>query len=442
MTTSKIPFDDQIASRILDQFNFDRAVTSIREINLMARALADYFQIDFFHTEFGIPGPQADERGPQAEAEALINDKLANRYPPFPGIPNIKAAASRFIEGYFNLTIPSAYCIPTSGSLNGAFIAIGIAGHIHTQRKTILYLTPAFPMSIYQSRVWGLKSDLLDLYDHRGERLLETIDKRVQKGDVAGILWSSPNNPSWICLHEDELAGIGDICTRRDILAIEDVAYLGMDYRRDYSIPGKEPFIPTVARYTKNAFVLISASKVFSYAGQRVGILAAAEELLTRRYSALETRFGSSVVLNTIQRSLIGAITGSVSISAQYGLTRLLQEAASGNLNFLEHVREYADRSHLLKKAFLANGFSLVYDNDMGQPLSDGFYFTVSYPGFSGRELVRILLNYGISTVPLEIMGSSRTEGIRVCSSQTTQDRIPELAERLQIFNSRISHRK
>ena len=43
-------------------------------------------------------------------------------------------------------------------------------------------------------------------------------------------------------------------------------------------------------------------------------------------------------------------------------------------------------RARYLKDVLLSNGFYLVYDNDMGAPLADGFYFTVQYPGMNDLQ--------------------------------------------------------
>jgi hypothetical protein len=88
-----------------------------------------------------------------------------------------------------------------------------------------------------------------------------------------------------------------------------------------------------------------------------------------------------------------------------------------------------------MKRLFLENGFRLVYDNDLGLPLGDGFYFTVSHPGFThGADLLRELLHYGISAITLETAGSCRVEGLRACVSLTPEERFGELAERLRRF--------
>ena len=91
---------------------------------------------------------------------------------------------------------------------------------------------------------------------------------------MSSLIYSNPNNPTWICLTEEELSIIGELCRKYDVIAIEDLAYFGMDFRKDYLNPGEPPFQPTVARYTDDYVLLISSSKIFSYAGQRIAIMA------------------------------------------------------------------------------------------------------------------------------------------------------------------------
>ena len=88
-----------------------------------------------------------------------------------------------------------------------------------------------------------------------------------------------------------------------------------------------------------------------------------------------------------------------------------------------------------MKKYFTENGFKIVYDKDNGEPIADGFYFTVSYPGFTGEQLVEELLYYGISAISLTITGSDRSEGLRACVSLVNRNQLPELESRLKKFS-------
>jgi hypothetical protein len=76
-----------------------------------------------------------------------------------------------------------------------------------------------------------------------------------------------------------------------------------------------------------------------------------------------------------------------------------------------------------------------VYDRDIDEPIGDGFYFTISYPGMSGEELLMELLQYGVSAITLNITGSERKEGLRACVSMVRRDQFPALEERLRVFS-------
>jgi hypothetical protein len=80
------------------------------------------------------------------------------------------------------------------------------------------------------------------------------------------------------------------------------------------------------------------------------------------------------------------------------------------------------------------NGFQIVYDMDEGEKIADGFYFTISFPGFTGVELVEELLYYGISAISLTTTGSDRHEGLRACVSLTGKDRFQDLENRVVQF--------
>ena len=62
--------------------------------------------------------------------------------------------------------------------------------------------------------------------------------------------------------------------------------------------------------------------------------------------------------------------------------------------------------------------------------LADGFYFTISYPGMTGTELLEELLCYGISAISLEITGSKRNDGLRACVSHVPRRQFGDLETR------------
>ncbi len=129
------------------------------------------------------------------------------------------------------------------------------------------------------------------------------------------------------------------------------------------------------------------------------------------------------------------ALSAGASHTAQYALAAIFEAVNSGSYNYIEEVREYGRKAVIMKALFKKYGFQIVYDMDLDEPIADGFYFTVSYPGLGGPQLVEILLYYGISAISLEITGSSRIEGLRACVSQVRRDQFPVLEERLRCFH-------
>jgi hypothetical protein len=100
----------------------------------------------------------------------------------------------------------------------------------------------------------------------------------------------------------------------------------------------------------------------------------------------------------------------------------------------MDDVREYGAKAKIMKDLFLSSGFKIVYDKDLDEPLADGFYFTISYPGLSGQELLKELLSYGVSAITLDITGSDRHEGLRACVSEVSRDQFKVLEYRLKSF--------
>ena len=137
-------------------------------------------------------------------------------------------------------------------------------------------------------------------------------------------------------------------------------------------------------------------------------------------------------------RSIYGtvyALSAGTAHSTQYALAAMLKAANDGVFNFVDVVKEYGEKAKVMKKIFTDNGFKIVYDQDEGVPIADGFYFTFCYPGYEGEKLLEELLYYGISAIALSITGSDRTEGIRACVSLVKWEQFPTLTARLGTFN-------
>jgi hypothetical protein len=158
------------------------------------------------------------------------------------------------------------------------------------------------------------------------------------------------------------------------------------------------------------------------------------DELYNREYPDLQKRFDSPTFGSTVVMRLLYSISSGTSHSPQWALTAMLKAANDGKFNFVEEIKEYGEKAKVMKRLFLKNGFHLVYETDLEEPLADGFYFTVGYPGMTGNELVANLLYYGVSAIALDNTGSEE-EGIRACVSFVQRDQFSQLEERLKLFD-------
>ncbi len=411
------------------------AAASIREIVKLVGLIEQASGKRFIRMEMGVPGLPASDVGVEAEIEALRSG-VASVYPSIEGIPPLKQEASRFLQSFLNVKLSPQGCVPTVGSMQGGLAVFMTLSRADARKTTTLFIDPGFPVQKQQHKILGIPFESFDVYEFRGEKLRGKLESYLSKGNISSILYSSPNNPSWICFTPRELQIIAEVADKYDAVVIEDQAYFGMDFRTDYSRPGTHPFPPSVAHYTDRYILLFSASKIFSYAGQRIGFLGVSDALYHRSYPDLKRNFASAELGHAMVYGALYGISSGTTHSSQYALAAMLKAANDGNLNFVESVSSYGEKAAVMKKLFLKYGFHVVYDRDEDLPLADGFYFTIAYPGLSGGELLRELLYYGISAISLDITGSERTEGLRACVSFAQPEQFPEMEERLARFRA------
>lgn len=423
-----------VKAKIAESGLEDVGKATIREIVKLVSEIENASGQKFIRMEMGVPGLKPSEFGINAEIEALKKG-VAQIYPIIDGLPELKTEISRFVKNFMNIDVDKKCCIPTVGSMQGGMASFLVANRCQVQKDTVLFIDPGFPVQKQQIKVLGMKLESFDVYNFRGAKLKEKLESYLKKGNISTILYSNPNNPSWICFTEKELQTIGELATQYDTIVIEDLAYFAMDFRKDLSKPGVPPYQVSVANYTDNWIMLISSSKAFSYAGQRIGSLVISNKLFDRKYPDLKRHFASDGFGHSIIYGAVYSLSSGTSHSAQYGLAAMLKAANEGKFDFVDVVRTYGERAKIMKGLFTKHGFKIVYDMDEDKPLADGFYFTISYPGFTGGELIERLLYYGISAISLAITGSERIEGLRACVSQTHPDQFKDLEYRLKCFH-------
>lgn len=433
------PISRQIVDKAISSLGIaDFGKATIREVVAVAAQAEKESGQEYIRMEMGVPGLPPSPYGVAAQIEALKNG-IARLYPNINGLEALKNEASRFIKAFIGVDVDAAGCVPVCGSMQGTFASFLTASQADPQKDTILFIDPGFPVQKQQCVVMGTNYETFDVYDYRGDKLGAKLEEYLKKGNIAAIIYSNPNNPSWVCLNEDELKTIGTLATQYDAIVLEDLAYFAMDFRKNLSEPFHPPYQPTVARYTDNYVLLISGSKAFSYAGERIAVSCISNSLYRREYPALTKKYGNGEFGPVFIHRVLYALSSGTSHSAQYAMAAMLKAASDGAYDFRKVISEYGRRAAKLKEIFTANGFKIVYDKDLDEPIADGFYFTIAYPGMTGSELARELMYYGVSAIPLDTTGS-RQQGLRVCTSFVKDTQYNILASRMETFKA--NHRQ
>ena len=434
------PLNKQLVDQTCIDFGLRNAkelgASSIRQLVGVVKDIERATGQEFIHMELGEPGLPAEQIGITAEHKAL-KEGCGSHYPIITGIPEVKHWGSEFVRAFMGLDIPQECIVPTVGSMQAAFALNMTMMQLDSQRDTVLFLDPCFPVQKQQCKVVGVRVEAMDVADYRGEALAVELERRFQSGRIAAILFSNPNNPSWMCLTERELEIIGRLASLYNVLVIEDLAYMNMDFRdTERGTPYEPPYQPTVGRYTNNCVHMISCSKMFSYAGQRGAIVAMNPYLAHRKFASLAERYSTEgEFLRNFVYIILYSLSSGVAHSVQYAMAAMFRAACQGKIDYVANTREYARRAKIVKEIMVKNGFHIVYDEDAdGQPVGDGFFFTFGYKDWTGEKMVNKLIYYGISAISLASTGAQR-EGMRGCVSCIREDQYEQLDQRLALFN-------
>ena len=431
--------DSQLIEQTLQKMEVDSLdQLSIRQLVAVVKNFEAATGQEFIHFEIGVPGLPCSRIGAEAQ-KAAIDRGVPAVYPAIDGEPELKQAASMFIEAVIGTHISPRSIIPTVGSMQGAYATLMAVSNLSAEKDTILYIDPGFPVQKVQADIIGIRKESFDLFDYRADKLEAKLEEVLSSGRIAALLYSTPNNPSWMCMTDDELRTIGRMANKYDVVVIEDLAYLTMDFRQTEMAPCGLPKQVSVSHYTDNYVMLLSSSKIFSYAGERIAVTCISDALFERKSEQLQKRFGLASFGNVFVHKLIYTLSSGVSHSAQMALAEMFRLAAEGKYNYVEEIREYATRTARLREILARHGFNVVYDTDVDQPVGDGFFFTIGYNDMDENQLLEKLLMCGISGITLASTGATH-QGIRACSSAIKPHHYELLDERLAMFEKLVKN--
>ncbi|MCK5535426.1 MAG: aminotransferase class I/II-fold pyridoxal phosphate-dependent enzyme, partial [Bacteroidales bacterium] len=217
MKFQNTPIDSKIVEKKIHESgltNFETA--TIREIVRLVNNIEEESGNKFLRMEMGVPGLPAPEIGINAEIKALKSG-VASQYPMIEGIKPLKKELKRFVKLFMDIDVDEQGCLPSVGSMQGSFATFLVANRSDHTREGTLFLDPGFPVHKQSCQVIGHEWETFDMYDYRGEKLRNKLDTILSQGKISSILYSNPNNPSWISLSEAELKIIGEMADKYDV---------------------------------------------------------------------------------------------------------------------------------------------------------------------------------------------------------------------------------
>jgi aspartate/methionine/tyrosine aminotransferase len=272
---------------------------------------------------------------------------------------------------------------------------------------------------------------------------VDTVRSEAAKGDVVAVLYSNPNNPTGSTYGEENLVALADICVEHDVIAIEDLAYLFMDYTKDYTVPGRPPYIQTIAtcmRKRGRYILLYSLSKFAAYAGQGVGVVKLSRTMDETPIDAMPlplTKATGAAKFGELFPMAIYAMTARVPHSAQVAAAKIFEMANTGRLSgYLSEMRaEYGHRVRRALELFERNGFTLAYPVERSEEgVGAALYVTLVHPHYAhGGVLTKDLLCFGIGVSTVASCGGKKA-AIRFSVSDVDRRRLEQLEARLAKF--------
>ncbi len=384
--------------------------------------------------DFGVPGLNPIKYCEVQHEIAIKNRSFCHTYPPYEGTKSVRLELAKFVSKRIPSQINHKNVFSTCGATQALMVAQSVAVHTRSDCDTIVYLTPAYPPMLSQGAYLGKRCLSVDTTQCRGDALIEKLATLFQQYSVACICWASPSNPLWNVLSKSELREIARLCDAYNVLPIEDLTYLGM--LSDHQ--GGVRVIPSITQFSDRYFLILSCSKMMSYAGERIGFLIGSEPLLESHSECLKPRYLTNSI-RTAVGSLIFNSTAGAPHSAQEAVANTLRAINNEKINIERYLSQYARRAHLLKQVLKRRGFTLI-NHDQDLESDDGFYVCFEYQCLPSMELLQGLLRLGISVMPLNAFHTNHSNGVRACVGRSDCQDIIQVENRLKHFEEVVAN--
>lgn len=334
-------------------------ISKIRQIALKMNKYSDGINLTI-----GEPSQDVPDLVKEEMANRVLHDKIG--YTQTGGMPELKRAIVSFYNQYFGGDYKEENCLITVGSTEGLSTFIR---SIVDEGDEVIMPTPTYPGYAPNIKLQKGIEVYLDTSKDDFKLTAKNLESAITPKTRAIIL-TYPNNPSGVCIDEDEMDKIADVIRRHDVFVLSDEIYASLAFEKYHSLSKYHDLIDKVV-------VINGFSKSHSMTGYRVGYMLASKYFID----------------NFIKVSQY-TTTGIATIS-QYGGIKALEVYPTRE----EIVKENRERMEFFAKGLEKIGFRVIKPEG-------AFYLFADYRKLSNKKSIdfvnEVVENLHIGIVPGE----------------------------------------
>jgi aspartate/methionine/tyrosine aminotransferase len=209
------------------------------------------------HMEIGEPDFPTAQPICDAGIRAIESGKLF--YTPALGIPELRAAISRFYQQRYGVAVPASRIIITSGASGALLLAIAV---LIDPGDEVLMADPGYPCNRNFVRMMGGVPAEIAVGAESAYQLLPEMVASAWTPRTKAVMVASPSNPTGTLMPQESLRAIAATTRERGGALIVDEIYHGLVYGGEYT---------TALKHSNDLFVINSFSKYFNMTGWRLG---------------------------------------------------------------------------------------------------------------------------------------------------------------------------
>ncbi len=317
--------------------------------------------------------------------------KYANTF----GIAPLRKALADKMTRENNIVSTAENILVTSGATQGLSLA---SEALFEQGDEVLVFTPAWPLTFGIVGLSGARLRQIPMFHDAPEspsEILNMLEEHLSTR-TAGILVNSPNNPTGSVLSVSQLEAIVRFAIDHDLWIVSDEAYDGLVFEGRNHLS-----IAAIAGASERTITLNTFSKLYQFAGARLGWITAPE-----------------TVLNMLNQVLVHQVYNASTV-AQYQVLKAVETRDHWIDSVVCELRKKRDIAVecLGEQARVKAGYFVF----IRLPESDITTF----------EFVRRCIRKGVSIAPGSAFGRDFAEYIRICFTGETEQ---QLIRGLNIF--------